>query len=71
MPAKSPDGSSDMPQPLFTIEQIEDASGLSGSSVRRAIRSGDLPCHRFGRAIRVGQDDYLAWLVRHRRGKRR
>jgi excisionase family DNA binding protein len=71
MAPRPSDASSDAPRLLFTVEQIEVASGLSGSAVRRAIRSGDLACHRFGRAVRVAEDDYLAWLARHRRGKRR
>jgi hypothetical protein len=71
MAPKPSDGSSDAPRLLFTVEQIEAASGLSGSAVRRAIRSGDLACQRFARAVRVAEHDYLAWLKRHRRGKRR
>ena len=57
-------------QPLLTLEQIEQLTGLSGSTLRRAIRSKELACLRFGRAIRVAEGDYLAYLARHRRGKR-
>jgi excisionase family DNA binding protein len=57
-------------QPLLTLEQIERLTGLSGSHLRRAIRSKELACMRFGRAIRVSEDDYLSYLARHRRGKR-
>jgi excisionase family DNA binding protein len=57
-------------RPLLTLEMIEQHSGLSASHVRRAIRANELPCLRFGRAIRVEEDAYLAYLARHRRGKR-
>jgi hypothetical protein len=57
-------------RPLLTLEQIELFSGLSASHIRREIRSKDLACLRFGRALRVAEEDYLEYLARHRRGKR-
>jgi hypothetical protein len=57
-------------RPLLTLERIEQHSGLSPSHMRRAIRAGELPCLRFGRAIRVQEEDYLVYLARHRRGTR-
>ena len=56
---------------LLTLAEVEALTGLSGATLRRAIRKGHLACLRFGRAIRITEHDYEAFLQRHRAATRR
>jgi excisionase family DNA binding protein len=41
--------------------------GVSEKSVRRWIERGELKVHRFGRSIRIAQDDLIAYVAQQRR----
>jgi excisionase family DNA binding protein len=56
-------------RPLLTLADLAMRTGLSGSKLRRDIRSKELACLRFGRAIRITEEAYEAYLRRHRQGK--
>ena len=66
MSIATPGPSSGTVRRLYTIWQLEELTGLSGSTLRRAIRREELACLRFGRAIRVSEDDLEKYLTRHR-----
>ena len=66
-----------LPPMLATIPDAAEALGVSISTVRRSIKSGDLPTRRLGRSVRVdlsrcrGLDgDDIARLARAARGGR-
>jgi excisionase family DNA binding protein len=52
-------------RPLLTLADIEARTGLSASKLRRDIRSKRLACLRFGRAIRITEAAYEAYLQCH------
>ncbi len=56
---------------LHTVEEVAETLQLSGSTVRRAIRSGLLATVRVGRSVRLAQADVDAWLDTSRRPARR
>ncbi|MCB5946093.1 excisionase family DNA-binding protein [Acidocella sp. KAb 2-4] len=37
------------------------------ATIRRSIRTGALPVHRFGRTVRISQADFDAYVSRSRR----
>ena len=51
---------------FFTIGDVADFLGVSQRSVRRWIKSGDLPVHRFGAAVRISEIDLSAFAAAHR-----
>jgi excisionase family DNA binding protein len=51
---------------FFTIGDVADFLGVSERSVRRWIKSGDLPAHRFGGAVRIAEADLRAYVATHR-----
>ena len=53
---------------FFTISDIAEFFGVSTRSVRRWIKSGDLPAHRFGAAVRIAEADVRAFIIHHRAG---
>jgi excisionase family DNA binding protein len=54
---------------FFTIDEVADCLNVSPRTVRRWIKSGDLPVHRFGRAVvRIAEHDLRAFLAQHRGG---
>jgi excisionase family DNA binding protein len=54
---------------FFTISYIAEFFDVSVRSVRRWVKSGDLPVHRFGaRAVRVSESDLKAFAAAHREG---
>ena len=53
-------------QKFFTIDQVADALNVSGRTVRRWIKDGKLVAHRFGVAVRIGADDFAAFVAHHR-----
>ncbi|KAA2267198.1 helix-turn-helix domain-containing protein [Solihabitans fulvus] len=55
----------DQPQLLAALEAAECLS-VSEVTVRRAIRSGELPCIRIGRAVRISVEDLRAFADAHR-----
>jgi len=52
---------------LMTLEQVSERLQVSVKTVRRWIDAGDLVTHRFGRGLRVSEDD-LQVFIRMRRG---
>lgn len=55
----------------WTVREFADHYGLSDRSVYDAISAGTLTAHRFGTrrgAIRISEDDRLAWESRCREG---
>jgi excisionase family DNA binding protein len=58
------------PCPLLTLKQIGARTGLSLSSICRAIRDRRLAVHRLGRVLRVSEADLQALLKRCRRAAR-
>jgi excisionase family DNA binding protein len=53
---------------FFTIGQVAEFLNLSSRSVRRLIDDGQLPVHRFGRAVRIAEADLRAFIATHRDG---
>lgn len=54
-------------QPFLTVKQVAERLSVSEKHIRRAIASGALTAHRYGRAIRISNDDLMAF-ERLRRG---
>lgn len=55
------------PNPLLTVSACAEYLTLSEAFIRKIIASGDLPAHRFGRAVRVQLSD----LTRYAEGASR
>jgi excisionase family DNA binding protein len=53
---------------FFTIGDVADFFDVSDRSVRRWVKTGDLPVHRFGAAVRISDIDLRAFAARHREG---
>jgi excisionase family DNA binding protein len=53
---------------FFTVSDVADFFDVSTRSVRRWIRSGDLPVHRFGGVVRISDSDLRAFAATHREG---
>ncbi|GHO56420.1 helix-turn-helix domain-containing protein [Ktedonobacter robiniae] len=49
-------------QLLLTIPQVAKALNLGRTKVYELIGKENLPVQRFGRAIRVSQEDLVRWL---------
>ena len=44
---------------VLTVQEFAERWLLSDQTVRKMIRAGDLPCVRFGRSLRIPQDEQL------------
>jgi len=51
---------------FYSVEQVADFLEVSMRSVRRWIADGDLPAHRFGRAVRIAETDLKAFVAEGR-----
>lgn len=51
---------------FYTIQDISDALDVSPRTVSRWIASGELIAHRFGRPVRIADDDLRAFLGQRR-----
>lgn len=51
---------------FLTARDVSRCLGLTKSTVYDWIAHGSLPCHRFGRTIRVAKTDLEAYLARSR-----
>jgi excisionase family DNA binding protein len=51
---------------FFTIDNVAELLSLSSRSVRRLIADHQLPVHRFGRAVRVAEDDLRIFIANRR-----
>jgi excisionase family DNA binding protein len=52
---------------LRTIDETAELLNISPRTVRRYLDSGELPAHRFGRSVRVSDDDLASFLAASRR----
>lgn len=52
--------------PLLTVPATAEKLALSIRTVRRMINAGDLHVHRFGRSIRISEEDIALFLLRSR-----
>ena len=55
-----PKGTSTEPR-WHTVKRVATRWGISERSVHRWINKGLLRCHRFGRTIRISEDDLIAF----------
>jgi excisionase family DNA binding protein len=56
----------DPPRQLLTRAEVVARLQVSPSTVARLLASGELPCVRIGRAVRVREDDFASFVERHR-----
>jgi excisionase family DNA binding protein len=54
------------PTVFFTVKQVAAELQVSTRTVWRWIDDGELPIHRFGRAVRIALTDYEAFLALRR-----
>ena len=52
------------------VRQVAEKTQYSERQVRRWIADGDLPVHRFGRSIRVSDEDLEVFIASRRRVKK-
>jgi excisionase family DNA binding protein len=57
---------SKVPQ-LLTIPQLAERLGVCTRTIRRQIAAGELRAHRFGRQVRVSEEDAIAFIAARRR----
>jgi excisionase family DNA binding protein len=48
------------------MQEVADSLDVSPRTVSRWIASGELIAHRFGRSVRIADDDLRAFLARRR-----
>ena len=58
--------SSDRPR-FLSASAVAQQLGVSTKSVRRWIESGELHVHRFGRRLRIADEDLAAFIAMRRR----
>jgi excisionase family DNA binding protein len=51
---------------FYTIEEVVESLDVSPRTVSRWIASGELIAHRFGRSVRIADDDLRAFLAQRR-----
>jgi excisionase family DNA binding protein len=61
--AKKPDSST---KAFWTIHGLAEDLDVSERTVHRWIDAGDLIVHRFGRSLRIADNDRRAFLAAHR-----
>lgn len=60
------------PAPLFyTVGQVADAIGLCEKTIRLEIKAGRLTAHRFGKQLRISEDDFCVYVAMRRGQKSR
>ena len=42
-----------LPAPLVSVQDAAERLGVSVNTVRRRLKSGDIPCTRIGKAVRI------------------
>ena len=42
-----------LPAPLVSVQNAAERLGVSVNTARRRVKSGDIPCTRFGKALRI------------------
>lgn len=53
-------------KPFWTIKGMAEDLDVSERTVHRWINAGDLIVHRFGRSVRIADNDRRAFLAAHR-----
>jgi excisionase family DNA binding protein len=53
--------------PFLTVREFATLTSVCTKSVRRWIVRGDLRIHRFGRQIRIANEDALSFIAARRR----
>ena len=51
---------------LMTLKEVADAARVSESTVRRWVRSSELPAYRLGRQLRVRPEEFESFLNQRR-----
>ena len=51
---------------FFTVAEVAERLGVSTRTIRRWIENKELVAHRFGRAVRIAENDLKAFLAMHR-----
>ena len=51
---------------FWTIQGLAEHLDVSERTVHRWIHSGDIVAHRFGRSVRISDNDLRAFLAAHR-----
>lgn len=51
---------------LMTLQEAADFLALSTRTLRRKIKSGDLPARQFGRVWRISEDDLQTFIDSHK-----
>ena len=59
-----------LPGRFLTVKEVGYRLNLSRHAIYRLIESGELPAHRFGRAVRLDPADVEAFVRRSRQGDR-
>lgn len=57
-----------MSSQMMTVKQAASLLNLSSKTIYRAIESGDLSHHTFGRAIRISRDDLQTFANKNKKG---
>jgi excisionase family DNA binding protein len=52
---------------FLTIQDVAEILGVSARTIRRWIGPDGLRVHRFGKAVRIAQDDLLLFQAKHRK----
>lgn len=47
---------------MLTVKMVAEKLSLSLAKVYELIQSGELPCHRFGRSVRVSEEQLRQFL---------
>lgn len=47
---------------MLTVKTVAERLSLSLAKVYELIQSGELPCHRFGRSVRVSEEQLRQFL---------
>lgn len=55
-------------KPVLDAGELHELTGVSVSTIRRAIRDGALPTRRLGRRVWIPTDAALSWLAPGRAG---
>ena len=50
---------------LLVLEEVADELGCSVATVKRRVRSGELPVYVDGRIVRVREDDLRRYIAEH------
>ena len=58
-----------VPPQMLILDEVATRLHLSARSVRRLIKVGALPVHRFGTAVRISTDDLERYIAGSRHGQ--